>query len=154
MVCTVTKFDDAYSAELLLALSGEFDASSRAAEGNSREAQTRIPATAVRGARSSALKELWQSSLCADDKPAHGREPQSEAQSGATSIATKVKIAIARRGKSALRGIFMINITRYARRFVESTCVLKFSRESVDPSEDTRKALQCKCERDRKNGDF
>jgi hypothetical protein len=89
--------------------------------GNSREPQVPIDAMPVRGAPSFAAKELWQFSLCVDEKLAHAREPQSEAQSGATSIARRVKIATARRRKSAFRSIFIVNTPSYAVRFAEST---------------------------------
>ena len=108
MVCAGTKFDDACTAETCSMRSGEFDFSLKAAKGNSCKPQTRIAATPVRGTLSLAVKELWQSSLCVDDKLAHAREPQSEAQSGATSIARRVKIAIARRRKKAFGQMFML----------------------------------------------
>ena len=116
-----TKFDDACTAGSFFIGSGELVVSLRAAVGNSREPHTRIAAMPVRGAPSFAAKELWQSSLCVDGKLAHAREPQSEAQSGATSIARRVKIATARPHKLAFRSIFIVDTPRYAGGFVEST---------------------------------
>src|SRR6266404_3522780 len=115
------KFDDARTAESFFIGSGELVGLLRAAVGNSCNPQTRIAATLVRGAPSFAAKELWQSSLCVDAQLAHAREPQSEAQSGATSIARRVKIATARQRKAACRSIFIISSPRYAGRFVQST---------------------------------
>jgi|SRR6266851_491710 len=93
------RFDGAWTAETFFPVSGELVGSLRAAAGNSCKPQTRIAARPVREPLSFAGKELWQSSLGVDAKLAHTREPQSEPQSGATSIARSVKIAIARRCK-------------------------------------------------------
>ena len=115
-----TKFDSACAAESLFIGPAEVVGSLRAAAGKSREPQARIASTPVRGAWSSAAKELWQPSLCVDDEPAHAREPQSEAQSGARSNARRVRVAMVRRRKCVLGRIFIVNTQRYAGTFVES----------------------------------
>jgi hypothetical protein len=120
--CDGAKFDGAHTAETFFTGPGELLVSLRTAEGSSREPQMRIAAAPAGGALSLAAKELWQSSLCVDDRLTHAREPHSAVQSDATSIARRVKIAIGRCSKKPYGRLFMLITTlRRAKHGVNST---------------------------------